>query len=70
MCVKVKEVSVVFAEARAIHFAMRNGILSYQQAKLRTKPLLHQINNTVTAIATRHKVKPKYVTFQDLGVTL
>lgn len=65
-----KEVKELLAEARAIHFAMRNGILSYQQAKRKTTPLLQQINTHVKLIAIKHRVKPRYVTFQDLGVMI
>jgi len=65
-----KDVHKLFAEARAIYFTMQHGAITYQQAKLRTKPLLRKINLTVAVIAEKHNVKPKYVTFQDLGVAV
>jgi len=65
-----KDVHKLFAEAKAIYFTMQHGAITYQQAKLRTKPLLQQINDRVELIAKKHKVKPKYILFQDLGVTV
>ncbi len=57
----------LLGEARAIHFSMRYGAISYEQAKLRTKPLLLQINTAIELIAQKHKVKPSYISFQNLG---
>ncbi len=67
---KGTDLKKLFAEARAIHFAMKDGILSYQQAKYLTRPVLRQINITVESLAKKHNVKPKYITFQDLGVNI
>lgn len=57
----------LLAEARAIHFAMSHGQLTYEQAKLRVQPILRHVNAIVGLIAKEHKVKPKYIKFQDLG---
>lgn len=57
-----------FAEARAIYYAMLHGAITYQQAKLRTKPILDHINTSIAFIAKKHKVKPKYITFYNLGI--
>lgn len=57
----------LLGEARAIHFSMRHGAISYEQAKLRTKPLLLQINTAIELIAKKYKVKSRYISFQDLG---
>lgn len=55
------------AQARAIYYAMQNGAITYQQAKLRTKPILDRINTSIALIAKKHKVGPKYITFYHLG---
>lgn len=60
----------LLAEARAIHFAMKHGVITYQQAKLRTQPILLRINAAVERISKEYKVKPKYIRFQDLGRSL
>lgn len=60
----------LLAEARAIHFAMRNGQLSYDQAKLRVQPILRGVNDHIASIAKPYKVKPRYIKFQDLGRNL
>lgn len=60
----------LLAEARAIHFAMSHGQLTYDQAKLRVQPILRHLNDHVGLIAKRYKVKPKYIKFQDLGRNL
>ncbi len=59
----------LFATARAIYFAMLHGAITTQQAKLRTKPILKNINTSVEIIAKKYKVKPQYITFQDLGIS-
>lgn len=66
MC-KNNNVRELLGEARAIHFAMRHGQISYNEAKLRVKPVLLRLNGVIDKIAARHKVKPKYIKFQDLG---
>ncbi len=60
----------LLAEARAIHFAMRNGAITYQDAKLRVQPILRRLNDHIGLIAKQHKVKPRYLKFQDLGRNL
>lgn len=60
----------LFAQARAIHFAMRNGAITYEQAKHRVQPILQVINDHLGKIAKLHKVKPRYIKFQDLGRNL
>ena len=62
-----KRVKDLLAEARAIHFAMRNGAITYQDAKNRVQPILLVINNHVGQVAKRNKVKPRFIRFQDLG---
>lgn len=58
------------AEARAIYAAMRMGIISYNDAKRLTKPLLEVVNKTAGVIANRYGFKSKQITFQDLGRNL
>ena len=67
---KDEDLRELLATARAIHFAMKNGAITYQQAKLRTKPILRRINTSIEQIAKEYKVKPKYISFQDLGSNL
>ncbi len=57
----------LFAQARAIHFAMKNGAITYQQAQLRTLPALNILNKKARLIAKKHGATPKLITFQDLG---
>lgn len=57
----------LLGEARAIHFAMTHGQLSYQEAKSKTSPLLQKINAAVVVIAKKHNKKPKLIQFSDLG---
>lgn len=65
-----KNLRNLLAEARAIHLAMQHGAISYQQAKLRVQPTLRLLNDHIKLIAKRHKVKPRYIKFQDLGSNL
>lgn len=65
-----EDLKEIFAEARAIYFAMLHGAITSHQAKLRVAPFLRHINATVRHIAKEHKVKPTYITFFDLGKTL
>lgn len=60
----------LLATARAIHFAYQHDAITLPQAKLRAKPILQRINASIELIAKEFKVKPKYITFQDLGCTL
>jgi len=60
----------LFAEARAIHFAMRNGAITYEEAKLRVQPILRRLNDHIELIAKQYKAKPRYIRFQDLGRNL
>jgi len=57
----------LFAQARAVHFAMRNGAITYQQAQSRTLPALTILNKKARLIAKKYGVTPKAITFQDLG---
>ena len=60
----------LLATARAIHFAYLHNAITRQQAKRLTKPILQRINTTVELIAKEFKVKPRYITFQELGSNL
>lgn len=60
----------LYATARAIHFAMRQGAISSQQAKQRTNPILNRINGSIKLIAKKYNKTPRYITFQDLGRAL
>jgi len=67
MCDQDKNIRELMAEARAIHFAMRQGQITYEQAKIRVQPILRDVNDHVGHIAKAYKVKPRYIKFQDLG---
>ena len=60
----------LLAQARAIHFAMSHGQLTYEQAKLLVTPMLLKLNSAIGLIAKEHRVKPKFIRFQDLGRNL
>lgn len=60
----------LLAEARAIHSAMKYGALSYERATVMTKPYLEVINKRIRKIAREHRVRPKEISFQDLGRSL
>ncbi len=60
----------LLGEARAIHFAMRHGAISYERARQQLKPILQKINLGIEVIAKDCGVKPKYIKFQDLGRSL
>ena len=60
----------LFAEARAIYFAMLNDAITPQQAKSLTKPILRRINVFVAVIAKEYNVKPRFISFQDLGASI
>ena len=55
----------LLAEARAIHLAMKHGALSYEKAKVMTKPYLDTINKEARKIARQYKVSPKEIRFSD-----
>lgn len=57
----------LLAEARAIHLAMKHGALSYQKAKIMTKPYLDTINKEVRKMACQYGVRPKEIRFNDLN---
>lgn len=57
----------LLAEARAIHLAMKHGALSYQKAKIMTKPYLNTINKEVRKMAHQYGVWPKEIRFSDLN---
>lgn len=65
-----KDLRELLATARAIHFAYQQDAITLQQAKDRSKPILRRINNAITLIAKEFNVKPKYISFQDLGRNL
>ena len=67
MSCKNESLREMLAEARAIYYAMTHGAITYQQAKLQTMPILDRINTSITLIAKKYKVKPKYITFYHLG---
>lgn len=56
----------ILAEARAIKFAMKNGALSYSQAKERVKPLLENVNAVGKLIARKYRRKYREIRFTDL----
>lgn len=60
----------LLAEARAIHFAMKYGALSYERATVMTRPHLETINKKIRRIARQRRVRPKEIRFQDLGRSL
>ena len=57
----------LLAEARAIHYAMKRGALSYEKAKIMTKPYLDTINKEVRKMARQYKVRAKEIRFNDLN---
>lgn len=57
----------LLAEARAIHFAMKRGALSYEKAKIMTKPYLDTINKEVRKMARQYSVPAKEIRFHDLN---
>ena len=59
-----------FGEARAIHLAMQHGAITYEQAELLVTPILLKLNSAIGLIAKEHRVKPKFIRFQDLGRSL
>jgi len=59
----------LLAEARAIHFAMHHGSISYEEAQVRVKPVLEIINRKVIKLAKKYGVKPRLIKYQDLGKT-
>lgn len=70
MSYKNGELKDLLGEARAIHYAMQHGAISYERAKYLTKPILDRINNAIGLIAKKHKVKPEYIRFHNLGWNL
>lgn len=60
----------LLATARAIHFAYQQDAITLQQAKDRSKPLLRRLNTAIALIAKEFNVKPKFITFHDLGKRL
>lgn len=64
------ELTILLAEARGIHFAMRNNAITYKEAKRRVQPLLARLNKAGMQIAGKYGIKYKKITFQNLGETL
>ena len=60
----------LLAEARAIHLAMKHGALSYEKAKIMTKPYLDTINRASRKMARTYGVSPKLIRFSDLNRSL
>lgn len=60
----------LFAQARAIHLAYQHSAISRKEAILRSKPILRLLNDTVVLIAQKHNMKPKRITFNNLGENL
>lgn len=60
----------LFAQARSIHFAYQHNAISRKKAILLSKPILRRLNTTVVLIAQKHNMKPKRITFQNLGENL
>ena len=60
----------LLAEARAIHLAMQYGALSYEKAIIMTGSHLETINKRTRKIAREYGVRPKEISFQDLGRNL
>lgn len=60
----------LFAQARTIHLAYQHNAISRKEAILRSKPILRCLNATIVTIAKKHKMKPKYITFHNLGENL
>jgi flagellar biosynthesis component FlhA len=58
------------AEARTIHLAMRDGAIPYMDAKRLTKPLLEEVNRVARKIGKKYGIRPREITFQDLGRNL
>lgn len=56
----------ILATARGIKFAMKNGALSYDEAKAKVMPMLEQLNRVGKEIAKKYKVKHKKIKFTDL----
>lgn len=57
----------LLAEACAIHLAMRQGAMTYEQAKEWTKPYLDIINKEAAKIARRYGQRPMKMRFSDLN---
>ena len=62
-----KQASELLVEARAIRFALQNGVLTYELAKERVQPLLKKVNKVGAYISRKYGRKFKKITFQDLG---
>jgi hypothetical protein len=62
-----KNLTDLLAEARAIHYAMQHGEITYEEAKSKTQSIINEVNKTIKVIAKKYNRKPKYIRFQDLG---
>ncbi len=67
---KNKNPKEILAKARAVHFAMHHGVISYEKAHELTDPLLREINDYIVKTAKKFDQRPKKLVFQDLGRTL
>jgi len=66
----IKNAKKQLAEARGLHLTMRLGALPYNEAKRLTRPLLEKVNKEARKIAKKYGIRPKEITFQDLGRNL
>jgi hypothetical protein len=57
----------LFAEARAIYYALLNGAVSKEKGIQKIEIILAEINKEASHIAKKHGVKHKDLTYKDLG---
>lgn len=57
----------LFAEARAIYFALLNNAVPKENGIQKIKIILAEINKQTSQIAKKHGVKHKDLTYKDLG---
>ena len=57
-----KDFSII-RELRLLKLNMKNGIVSYDEAKEEAKPLIKKFNEVSKEVAKKHGCKPKYISF-------
>ncbi|MDE2026408.1 MAG: hypothetical protein KGJ07_07990 [Patescibacteria group bacterium] len=57
----------LFAEARAIYFALLNNAVSKEKGIQKIEIILAEINKETSHIAKKHGIKHKDLTYKDLG---
>jgi len=57
----------LMAEARAIHLAMRQGAMTYEEAKIKTRPYLDIVNRESAKIARKYGQRPSKIKFHHLN---